>query len=309
MSTVLVPLQESAFAESILPDALQLAGADGKIVLVSVVQPPRIAPWAHQSDSDGETENKDVSDVGTYLSDEAQVLQTRGVRVETKVLMSDDIPRAIDEAVSDLHADMMAIATHGMDRSRWLLPSSLAWKTVAHSSVPILMRRFPVGVERDAMDPAQPATTVMVPLDGSARAEQALHVATQLAGRWDVPLLLAQVTTHGEGGQAYLDRIALSLRVPATTALIQGEPANALTKLAQDRGVSHVVLTSHGRTGLTRVIAGDVAAELIQQLPLPIVVVPLLQQMEKAPEKDESGAKAAVPMGGLAMSLQDQKSQ
>jgi hypothetical protein len=40
------------------------------------------------------------------------------------------------------------------------------------------------------------------------------------------------------------------------------------------RGVGHVVMTSHGRTGLPRVLLGSVADDLIQQPPCPIIVIP-----------------------------------
>jgi hypothetical protein len=89
MPTVLVPLDETAFAESILPDAQQLAGPGGRLVLVYVA-----------------ARGGRASDVERYLSNEAQLLQGRGFQVATRVLTGGDIPRAIDEGVTELSAEM-----------------------------------------------------------------------------------------------------------------------------------------------------------------------------------------------------------
>jgi hypothetical protein len=91
MHTVLVPLDETAFAASILPAAQRLAGPGGRLVLVDVVA--RRGRAAHQSSQTG--------DVERYLSTEAQLRQARGVQVATKVLVGGDIPRAIDEGVTE----------------------------------------------------------------------------------------------------------------------------------------------------------------------------------------------------------------
>jgi nucleotide-binding universal stress UspA family protein len=50
----------------------------------------------------------------------------------------------------------------------------------------------------------------------------------------------------------------------------------ALIEAVDDWGITDVVMASHGRTGLARVILGSVADELIQRLHLPIIVIPAL---------------------------------
>jgi hypothetical protein len=65
----------------------------------------------------------------------------------------------------------------------------------------------------------------------------------------------------------------------------QGRPGEALVQVAGDRAITHVVMTSHGRTGLSRVIAGDVAASLIDRLSLPIIVIPSLAQQTQGTEQ------------------------
>lgn len=275
MPTVLVPLDETAFAETVLPDARELAGPGGRIVLVYVA--------GH---------GEQASDAERYLANEAELLQTRGLQASIQVLIGGDIPRAIDEGVRALGANMVAVATHGT--SHRLARSSIAWKTLAHSPVPILLRHAQFVRELD--EPAPQPVIIVVPLDGSSRAEQALPVATALATQWQGSLLLAHVGDNAAEGQAYLDRIARTVMVPVKTVLAQGRPGDALVRLAQEQSASYVVMTSHGRTGLSRVIAGDVAAQLIDRLSLPIVVVPALAAQDQESRERQAEGRDIEPV-------------
>jgi nucleotide-binding universal stress UspA family protein len=282
MPTVLVPLNETAFAESILPDAEQLAGPGGRFVLVYVLA----------RRGRGDDQSSEAGDVERYLSNEAQVLQARGFQATTKVLLGGDIPRAIDEGVTELGAEMVAVATHGTAHGGRLARSSIAWKTLAHSPVPILLRHAQEGQVRDLDESGPQPVTILVPLDGSSRAEQALPVAATLAAQWQGSLVLVQIDSEATGGQEYLDRIARDMKVPVQAALGHGRASEALAKLAADRAITHVVMTSHGRTGLSRVIAGDVAAGMIDRLALPIVVIPSLAEPAQKPEQNTSDQAA-----------------
>lgn len=273
MPTVLVPLDETAFAESILPDAEQLAGPAGRIVLVFVAPGPVRR----------EDQTSDTDAVERYLADEGQVLQARGFDVATRVLVGGDIPRAIDEGITELGAEMVAVATHGRARGGWLARSSIAWKALAHSPVPILLRHTREGELRELVESGAKQETILVPLDGSPAAERALPVAAALAAQWQDSLLLVQIGPDATGGQEYLDRIAKDLKVPVRTELGHGKVGEAIAQLAGEPEITHVVMTSHGRTGLSRMIAGDVAADLIDRLTLPIVVVPSLAQSAQHP--------------------------
>jgi nucleotide-binding universal stress UspA family protein len=262
MPTVLVPLDESALGEAILPDAVQLAGPGGKLILVSVFV-------HHRGDDPMES-----SDVDRYLSNEGELLRRMGTQVTTHVLTGGDIPRAIDKGVGELGAEMVAIATRSSGHGGRLARSSMAWKALAHSPVPILFRHQ----GKHPAQPESPPFRIMVPLDGSLLAERALPVASSLAAQWQATIVLAQIAHDESGAQSYLDRIAQTLTAPVETALGHGSPGEALATLATEHGITHVVMTSHGRTGLHRVIAGDVAADLIDRLPLPIIVVPALAE-------------------------------
>jgi nucleotide-binding universal stress UspA family protein len=87
--------------------------------------------------------------------------------------------------------------------------------------------------------------------------------------------------------------------VPVKTALGHGKAGAALAELAVDLDITHVVMTSHGRTGMSRAIAGDVAADLIERLSVPIVVIPSLTA-ESRHNSDGRTVEKTAPAGSLS---------
>jgi nucleotide-binding universal stress UspA family protein len=139
---------------------------------------------------------------------------------------------------------------------------------------------------------------ILVPLDGSFRAEQALPVAARIARATGGSLLLVQVISPPvdySGGLALvplmneqviesemagaidsLTAIAASrvlAGIPTSTEVQFGFPAQRLIAAAEAHGCDLVVLCSHGRTGFTRWALGSVAHTLVHQSTVPILVL------------------------------------
>lgn len=139
---------------------------------------------------------------------------------------------------------------------------------------------------------------VLVPLDGSFRAEQALPVAARLAratggslllvrvvnppidysgGLAPVPLMTEQVVeSEMTGATDYLTAIAarpILAGIETATEALFGFPGQQLIEVANAHGCDLVVLCSHGRTGFTRWALGSVAHTLAHQSAVPILVL------------------------------------
>jgi nucleotide-binding universal stress UspA family protein len=138
---------------------------------------------------------------------------------------------------------------------------------------------------------------ILVPLDGSDFAEQAIPFACTLAERWQAPLRLARVhvplasEVHCAEGlvvvddqrdvdarlhdAAYLEQHrAVGSEVATETVLLQGPVVSAaLAADAQTSGARLVVMTTHGRSGLRRLWLGSVADALVKRSPAPVLVV------------------------------------
>lgn len=135
-------------------------------------------------------------------------------------------------------------------------------------------------------------TKILVPLDQSSLAEDALGCASALVratgAAIDLLLVHDPFAASGYEGmppndqrqpseEAYLDRIAHELQsgaaVQATCAVVHGVPAEMICRRAIDIGADLIVMTSHGRTGFNRAWLGSVADGVIRQAGIPVLLL------------------------------------
>jgi len=139
---------------------------------------------------------------------------------------------------------------------------------------------------------------ILVPLDGSPRAEQALPVAARIARASGGSVILLQVVSppidYGGGltqtplmteevietelalSSSYLDRVAKArelAEIETTTEVMFGLPAQDILAIAESRLVDLIVMCSHGRTGFTRWVLGSVAQKIAHHCPVPLLVL------------------------------------
>jgi nucleotide-binding universal stress UspA family protein len=139
---------------------------------------------------------------------------------------------------------------------------------------------------------------ILVPLDGSARAEQALTLAMDLARTYDREVLLARaappptylagppeayVPTNDLARSAQLEAVRYLETVVARveeaglrvqTVTLMGPPELDLTALLARAHVGLVVISTHGSTGAARMLLGSVARHLIYHAATPLIVLP-----------------------------------
>jgi nucleotide-binding universal stress UspA family protein len=134
-----------------------------------------------------------------------------------------------------------------------------------------------------------PYRRLLVPLDGSELSEQALGCARSLAALVGGDLILARAASArpaaGEPAQGekeavaeaevYLERLAATLRpgLPVELSVPVGDPADQLAQVAASHQVDLIVMSTHGRSGLRRMMLGSVATALLQRTRLPILLV------------------------------------
>jgi nucleotide-binding universal stress UspA family protein len=130
--------------------------------------------------------------------------------------------------------------------------------------------------------------TILVPLDGSALAEQALPLAIGVTQRRQAALRLATIHRPNLDEQAadvaifraeqeYLNKTAARVRhhsnlSVSTDVLEEGTVASALCAFAGAVGADLIVLTTHGRGPLSRFWLGSVTDELLRTSPIPLLV-------------------------------------
>lgn len=137
---------------------------------------------------------------------------------------------------------------------------------------------------------------ILVPLDGSEEAEQALSPARTLARTFEAELRLVTVEEmHDQLApsewdlsmgdfldrkrneiQKNLDRLAQGLQpeIHVTTAVLPlGPPVQRLLEEARECQADLIVLYSHGRGGIARIFIGSVAERLTRTAPCPVMIV------------------------------------
>jgi nucleotide-binding universal stress UspA family protein len=297
MRRVLVPLDGSDLAESIVSDALRLAGPLGELVLIQVIG------------RDGEeSERRAVTVPDEYLAQVAQPLLSMGVKVQTRTLIKDDVVQAIDAAVTTFGIEMIACATHGQAALHRLAHGSIAWSALAHSTVPVLLRHVEEMARAPDNQTGNLARRILIPLDGSALAEKALPLAQELAAEWQASMWLAQVVPDtlmlyrepmivpgvGQYQPADLSQLYPDTRSPAQNYLamvadripgdvhaevVSGPTVYTLTALVDEWSITDVVMASHGRTALAQFFLGGAAYELVHHLRCPVIVVPVTAEV------------------------------
>ncbi|MCW5848487.1 MAG: universal stress protein [Anaerolineae bacterium] len=133
--------------------------------------------------------------------------------------------------------------------------------------------------------------TILVPLDGSELSEQAIPVAAALAKPLDATVVLTQavyMTTLPGGALSdvqvtSMDEVELYLKTKATPLIEAGlkvevgvpyaPPVEGILDEINLRGADVVVMTTHGRSGLSRLIYGSVAEAVLHHSPVPVLLI------------------------------------
>ena len=71
-------------------------------------------------------------------------------------------------------------------------------------------------------------------------------------------------------------------RLPVTHQLLRGDPAAEIARFATDAGIDLIVIGTHGRGGLSRLLMGSVAEHVLRKAPCPVVTVKAHPMAEKA---------------------------
>ena len=152
--------------------------------------------------------------------------------------------------------------------------------------------------------------TVIVPLDGSQAAEQALPVARLIAGRHDAKLKLVsvvEVTAEFDAWietapfsledefdswlaerRAYLSAVANRLGNGVESEVRVGRPADEIRASVEELDDVVVAIASHGRGGLQQLVLGSVALKVIHDVHSPVIAVHIQDDEAAAPAAPES---------------------
>lgn len=279
--TILVPLDGSAESEAVLPYAAAIAKAEGSTLqLLSVVEP---GGWAELNSDHGVRLH---SEAAQYLSHAVTTLKLQGIHATSAVVSGTPTEEILRLAESGGIA-MLAMATHGRGGlQRWAL-GSVADKVMRMSPTPTLLVR-PHETPRKSRTVA--LRRLLVPLDGSPLAETAIAPAARLAQATGAKLVLLRVEPWlssraafatggvyipdlaqledeiGAAAKEYVDEACR--QVPSSVAcesvVLRGFVNVLLEGYIEEGNIDLVVMSTHGRGGLTRFVVGSKADSLVR---------------------------------------------
>ena len=292
---ILLPLDGSPLAEHVLDHIGWLATpAQTELCLVSVIE-----SWRYAAASPDFALADLITPVRLgmqeYLQTQQTKLQAAGYQVATHVIEG-DAASVILNLVQTEGIDLVAMSSHGRSGFvRWAL-GSVAERVIHGAQIPVFL-------VRETTEPRQSKLqTILLPLDGSVTAEQALPEAQALAKANQAHLLLVQVIQKlDEGSQRLLFKDETAAK--ATFAEWRGQAEAYLAAVAArvtasgvacdyrvavdnpDRAIcamsNHadlIVMGTHGRSGLARWVYGSVANKVLRGASCPLLLVHTLEQ-------------------------------
>jgi nucleotide-binding universal stress UspA family protein len=301
---ILVPLDGSALAESVLPAAAAVAKAFGaRVKLLHIIEerpPDRIHGEPHLAEGE---------QAQAYLDEVARqpVLQGQEVEVHVHRPKEGSVANSIVDHAREFGADLVVLSTHGTGGLRGFLFGRIALQALQRGTTPVLL----INPTAAGAPPPFACRTILVPLDGTSGHEPALPMASTLARAWQAALHLEIVvptagTLSGHeaaagvlmplatralldmaqrGAAEYVERLARMLGaegLPATSHVSRGEPAACLVEAADRVKADLVVMASHAKGAMDAFWSGSLTPKVVEKLRRPILLV-------RAAEEDADG--------------------
>lgn len=291
---ILVPLDGSELAERALEPALALAQQQhGEVILLSVPVLQHMfvmEPAGYGFLLPEQSVEQSRTELGDYLKGVQNRRAHPNVKVHTLIEEGDEATTIVEVAAAE-QIDLIVMSTHGRTGfTRWML-GSITEKVLREAPCPVLV------IRND-----QPLTRLVVTLDGSALAEQALGPGLEVANSLgchatlfrvvpplDVdPHLVASLDKLEQGFGDRLRETGHSQAVAYLQGLVEkhqgscpnlseevwgGDPARTIVDFVEARHINLIVMATHGRTGFQRWVHGSVMEKVLRIAPCALLVV------------------------------------
>jgi len=276
---IVVPLDGSLTAEAILPQVRRILHRhDSELYLVRAVVPAPAENSILLTDAATQAARE-------YLLGVQERLDREGVRVRSEVRVGSTVGVILD-VVDDWKATMIAMATHGTTGLKRVLLGSVAEAVLRKSPVPVLVLR-PFWSADDAPSEdveRRPIRTLLVPVDGSDLSGMVVPAALEFSSLFDPRVILLRVldakkkaeARELEEAKSHLQGMAKPFErkgIETLTLIERGEPVDEILQAARSQGVDLIAMTTHGRSGIGRLVTGSVTAQVLRRAPVPLLVV------------------------------------
>ncbi|MGB7292864.1 MAG: universal stress protein [Thermodesulfobacteriota bacterium] len=293
---ILIPLDGSKMAESVMPIALFLSEhCKSEITLIHIIE--RHAPTKIHSDRHirfPEEALTYLENVKTYFPDRLNV----SYHVHTTEV--GHVAQSLADHANELDCDLIVMCTHGRIRLQQLLFGTIAQQTINIGNIPVLV------IHPDAFLDSKPfsCSKMLVPLDISEEHEKGIKTARGLAtvlgcslyvivviqtlatlsGPMATESRLAPVATaemlelEEEKALNYLKGLTSEISsdgIPVSGEVARGEPSDIIAKTALEIRADLIVMGTHGKAGADAFWSGSVTPRVFNRTNIPLLLVPI----------------------------------
>jgi len=269
LPSVLLATDGGDGSEAALQAAIKVANTfkAALTAVTMVVSNPEFDAVAPQAAAEAERRAREV------LKHVVAEAEAAGLTCATRLRRGAEPDRDIVEVATEFGAQLIVMGRHERGKlSRTLLGDTTS-KVIADAPCCVLV--VPAGVAFDVR-------RVLVATDGSAVAEKALPMAARLAHYFAAPITAVSVEVPSHSAERRAEVAGIVQRTvawferakqPCEGEVLQGEVTEAVTEAARRLGADVIVMASHGRTGLGRVVVGSNTSRVLEKAECAVLVV------------------------------------
>ena len=189
-----------------------------------------------------------------------------------------DPKEAIVDAAAQISADMIVTGSNCMNTLERLLVGSVSQSVLNNAHCPVLVAKAPCCLARDVSPGFR---NILVAIDNSVFSDVAVRWLANFSWGQECRFIFAAAvdddTDHGQVTQSLQERARTLTQLIGPHQMgwevAIGEPKEAMLKLANKYYADLIVIGSHGRTGLRKLLLGNVAQSISHEAPCAVAVV------------------------------------
>jgi nucleotide-binding universal stress UspA family protein len=266
MEKLLVATDGSVFSKSAVREAVNLAKiCSGKLYVVSVVKTnleyESIVPQIVE---------KEEEKMRQHLESVKDRASKEGVDCEIISHRSEEPYQDIVDEAEKNQADMVIMGTHGRTGLKRLMMGSVTAKVIGHATCNVLVVPLDAKIE---------CGNILVATDGSKYSEAAASEAIGIAKRCGGSLTVISVASSdaeilsAEDYVKEVSELAEKEGIKTDGLAVKGIPYKAIVDASKRKRADLIVVGSHGRTGLERLLMGSVTERVIGHSESAVLVV------------------------------------
>jgi len=216
---------------------------------------------------------RELDTARAHLNEAQQEAARMGVACETEVIQAGDIHKEIVSQAEKMNADLIIMGRRGRRGLARLMLGDVTAQVIGHAHCSVLV------VPRAA---EMPGKHFVVASDGSRFGDAAAAAAGSLAKLCQTPITVVSTTLASHSDQRRdearqaVNRVTSFLKqenVSVEGRLLEGRPDELIVETASNTQADLIVMGSHGRTGIERILLGSTTERVLNQCNSAVLVV------------------------------------